>query len=1433
CGGFEMASPINFNQFLEKEKLKSNGSNFTDWFRHVRIFLSGGNLQFVLDAPLGDPPAEDESDEVKAVYATRKTRYSQVQCAILCSLESDLQKRFEHHDPHELMNELKAIFETHAAVECYEASKHFFSCMMEEGSSVSEHMLAMTGHAKKLSDLGIVIPNRLGINRVLQSLPPSYKNFVMNYNMQNMNKELPELFGMLKAAEIEIKKEHQVLMVNKTTSFKKQGKSKGKFKKGGKKAATPPMKPKNGPKPDAECYYCKEKGHWKRNCSKYLADLKSGLVKKKKEGIFDIHVIDVHFTGSRSSTWVFDTGSVAHICNSKQELKNKRQLLKDEVTMRVGNGSKVNVIAVGTLPLHLPSGLVLSLNNCYYVPALSMNIISGSCLMQDGYSFKSENNGCSIFMNNIFYGRAPQKNGLFLLDLDSSDTHIHNIDAKRIKLNDNSTYMWHCRLGHIGVKRMKKLHTDGLLESLDFESLDRCEACLMGKMTKTPFSGMMERATDLLEIIHTDVCGPMSVASRGGYRYVLTFTDDLSRYGYIYFMKHKSETFEKFKEFQSEVENQRNKKIKFLRSDRGGEYLSYEFGMHLKKCGILSQLTPPGTPQRNGVSERRNRTLLDMVRSMMSLTDLPLSFWSYALETAAFTLNRAPSKSVETTPYELWFNKKSKLSFLKVWGCEAYVKKLQPDKLEPKAEKCVFIGYPKETIGYTFYHRSEGKIFVAKNGTFLEKEFLTKEVTGRKVELDEIDESILVDQSSAVPEVVPVPPTPATEEANDNDHETSNEETTEPRRSTRERATPDWYDPCLNVMIVDNNDEDPATYEEAMMSPDSNKRQEAMKSEMGSMYDNKVWTLVDLPDSRKAVENKWIFKRKTDADGKVRVDVAFGGRDNCRVENLEFEVVDLDSPYHALLGRPALAAYMATTHTAYLKMKMPAPRGPLTVVGNYKISLETASAGSNLAESLVIAEEKKRMQTAVALAQSSQLSLAAMSENMGSPAFKPTNETKDIVLDPAYPERTVRIGVPRELAEHSLNVRKDAKPVRQPLRRFAEDRRKIIGEEVTKLLVAGFIVEVTHTEWLANPVMVEKKKDENLEAKAPKVKNTLIDDIRQTFDNLRRFRMKLNPAKCTFGVPAGKLLGFLVSSRGIEVNPADAAFKELKTMLATAPILASPLEREPMLLYIAATNRVVSVVVVVEREEEGKTVQRPVYYLSEVLSLSKQNYPHFQKMTYGVYMAATKLKHYFEEHPMKVVSEAPISDIMCNKDASGRIAKWAIQISPYVPVYERRDAIKSQALADFLVDWAEMQYKPPDQRIEYWKMHFDGSKLKEGLGAGVVLTSPKGDHLRYVLQVHFRASNNVAEYEALIHGLKVAKEIGAHRIICYGDSDLVVQQCSGDWDAKDANMALYRFHVQKIAGFFEGCEFHHVPQKMKPRMLCPSWAHLGKKFLPE
>ena len=153
----------------------------------------------------------------------------------------------------------------------------------------------------------------------------------------------------------------------------------------------------------------------------------------------------------------------------------------------------------------------------------------------------------------------------------------------------------------------------------------------------------------------------MNVKARGGYEYYVTFIDDYSRYGYVYLMQRKSETFEKFKEFRAEVENQLGKTIKTLRSDRGGEYLDQEFEDFMVEYGIVSQLTAPGTPQQNGVAERRNRTLMEMVRSMISFSSLPNSFWGYALQTASYILNVMPSKSVPKTPLELWNGRKVSL----------------------------------------------------------------------------------------------------------------------------------------------------------------------------------------------------------------------------------------------------------------------------------------------------------------------------------------------------------------------------------------------------------------------------------------------------------------------------------------------------------------------------------------------------------------------------------------------------------------------------------------------------------------------------------------------------------------------------------------------------------------------------------------------------
>ncbi|KAJ9566747.1 hypothetical protein OSB04_002713 [Centaurea solstitialis] len=357
----------------------------------------------------------------------------------------------------------------------------------------------------------------------------------------------------------------------------------------------------------------------------------------------------------------------------------------------------------------------------------------------------------------------------------------------------------------------------GIFGTFDFKPFSNCESCLSGKMTKQPFNKDNERANDLIEIIHTDVCGPFSHEARGGYRYFITFTDDFSRYGYVYLMRHKSEAFEKFKEFQNEVHNQHDRKIKFLRSARGGEYLSQEFDSHLKECGIVSQLTPPYTPQMNGVSERRNRTLLDMVRSMMCRSTLAISFWGHALETTSHILNKGSTKSIEKTPYEIWTGKKPKLSFLKIWGYEVYVKRTVSEKLKPSS--------------------SENKVFVARNGKFLEEKFLNHENTRNDI----------VEEDTSLPTIEPV-----TQQENvETQPETVEEvQTQDLRRSTRVRQEPDRYLGFL-VSQDDGDVKEPTSYGEAVSGSESEQWQEAMDAEMQSMYDNLVLEAVERKSTEK------------------------------------------------------------------------------------------------------------------------------------------------------------------------------------------------------------------------------------------------------------------------------------------------------------------------------------------------------------------------------------------------------------------------------------------------------------------------------------------------------------------------------------------------------------------------------------------------------
>ncbi|KAK1648021.1 hypothetical protein QYE76_065826 [Lolium multiflorum] len=529
--------------------------------------------------------------------------------------------------------------------------------------------------------------------------------------------------------------------------------------------------------------------------------------------------------------------------------------------------------------------------------------------------------------------------------------------------------------------------------------------------------------------------------------------------------------------------------------------------------------------------------------------------------------------------------------------------------------------------------------------------------------------------------------------------------------------------------------------------------------------------------------------KKANSLGSITLPVAFGDVHNFREERITFEVVPFKSSYHVIFGRPTYHKFHARACYIYNKLKIPGPK-----------------------ESVISGEELKGYRAAVDPTEM-QTTKKQISEDKAS--FKAAIETKKVSF-------------------------KEGATYQRTMQRCLKDQ---IGRNVH-----AYVDDIA--------VMTRKGSD-------------LISDLTETFENLRRYKMMLNPLKCVFGVPAGKLLGFIVSNRGIEVNPekikailcikrptclkdvqrltgcvaaisrfvsrlgekalplykllkktdkfvwdeaADAALQGLKEILTSPPILAAPGESEPMLLYLAATNRVISLVIVVERQEEGHEygVQRPVYYISEVLTESKQRYPHFQKLAYGVFLGSRKLRHYFQEHPVTVVSKAPLSTILNNADATGRTAKWGIELSAFDITYKARTAVKSQVLADFVADWTEAPDASLEPEPETWVMHFDGSKQHQGSGAGVTLKSPTGEELQYVLQIHFKATNNMAEYEALLHGLRIAKEIGIKHIICCGDSDLVAQQVAGTWNARNSVMAAYRDEVDEIAKCFLGYEVKYV-----------------------
>ncbi|KAL1194913.1 Retrovirus-related Pol polyprotein from transposon TNT 1-94 [Cardamine amara subsp. amara] len=713
--------------------VKFNGLNYEEWSEQIKFSLGVMSLDQAILTDEEPAAITDESSELeKSRYETweRSNRLclNLLRMSMAESIKPSMPKT---EKAREFILKIKEQSQSDVA------DKSIVGSLMSElttkrfdwSQTIHEHVTHMSNLASRLTSMGMEVHESFLVQFIINSLPPEYGQFQVNYNTIKDKWNFQELKAMLIQEEARLKKmKDQVALIaglNKvSSSFKKpSGKDKKKDKgifKG----------PESKIRKVVKCFFCKKEGHIKKDCSRR----KAWFDKKGTQHLFvcsELNLVEVP-----RNTWWLDSGASTHVSHIEQGFSTIQPLKGTERYLFMGNRMKARIEGIGTYRLIFDTGCFIDLENCLYVPECARNLVSVSRLDDLGFDFKIVHGVFSLYRKDYFYGNGTLVDSLYKFNLDKSFSEsLFNVENQGIKhsaSNENSALLWHKRLCHISKERMMRLIKKELLPQLDFSDLDVCIECIKGKQTKHITKKPATRSSQLLELIHTDICGPFDAPSWSGEKYFITFIDDYSRYGYTYLLHEKAESVNVLKVFIDEVERQLEKKVKVVRSDRGGEFYGRftesgqcpgPFAKLLESKGICAQYTMPGTPQQNGVAERRNRTLIEMVRSMLSNCKLPMSLWIYALKTATYILNRVPSKAVPMTPFELFKGRKPSLRHLRVWGCPAEVKPYNPheNKLDSRTVSGYFIGYPEKSKGFVFYcPNNSTRIVETGNARFIE-----------------------------------------------------------------------------------------------------------------------------------------------------------------------------------------------------------------------------------------------------------------------------------------------------------------------------------------------------------------------------------------------------------------------------------------------------------------------------------------------------------------------------------------------------------------------------------------------------------------------------------------------------------------------------------------------------------------------------------------
>ena len=518
-----------------------------------------------------------------------------------------------------------------------------------------------------------------------------------------------------------------------------QGGAKGGARGGAQSDAAGSRKPAR----DDVCRNCGKLGHWARDCRQprrgeahvaqveeeeptlLLAHASVELPPAASPAAALLHIEEpkAHaLLGDGSSNdkidgWCLDTGATHHMTGRREFFTELDSNVRGFV--KFGDASGVEIKGVGSVIFTAQSGEHRLLTRVYYIPALRNSIISLGQLDENGSRVEIKDGVMRIWdrRRRLLAKVTRGTNRLYILNVQVAQPFC--LAARR----DDEAWQWHERFGHLHFEALKQLSAKEMVRGLPcLDHVEQlCDVCVLTKQRRLPFPQQSSfRAKERLELVHGDLCGPVTPATPGGRRYFLLLVDDLSRYMWVMVLGSKGEAANAIRRAQATAEAECGRKLRVLRTDNGGEFTAAEFASYCADEGVQRHYSAPYSPQQNGVIERRNQTVVGMARALLKQRGMPAIFWGEAVVTAVYILNRSPTKALNgKTPYEAWHGRKPAVSHLRVFGCLAFAKELgHIGKLDDRSTPGVFIGYAEGSKAYRILDPGGQRVHTARDVVF-------------------------------------------------------------------------------------------------------------------------------------------------------------------------------------------------------------------------------------------------------------------------------------------------------------------------------------------------------------------------------------------------------------------------------------------------------------------------------------------------------------------------------------------------------------------------------------------------------------------------------------------------------------------------------------------------------------------------------------------